>query len=83
MILLHLLFNLRSQGLKVGLGEWLELLRGLELGLAEDLNGLYFLARSLLVLIMRKDKQPLKKSIVFNAILTHVISQSSYMKENA
>ncbi len=49
MILLNLLFNLRSQGLKVGLGEWLELLRGLELGLAEDLNGLYFLARSLLV----------------------------------
>jgi hypothetical protein len=49
MLLLHLLFNLRSQGLAVGVGEWLALLRGLEEGLVEDLDGLYFLARAVLV----------------------------------
>ena len=49
MILLRLLFNLRSQGLGVGVGEWLAFLRGLEAGLVEDLDGLYFLARAVLV----------------------------------
>jgi uncharacterized protein with von Willebrand factor type A (vWA) domain len=48
-ILLNLLWNLRSQGLKVGVGEWLALLDGLEKGLAEDLDGLYYLARAVLV----------------------------------
>ncbi|MFZ5476760.1 MAG: VWA domain-containing protein [Myxococcota bacterium] len=49
MILLNLLWNLRSQGLKVGVGEWLAFLDGLEKGLAEDLDGLYYLARAVLV----------------------------------
>jgi uncharacterized protein with von Willebrand factor type A (vWA) domain len=48
-VLLPLLFNLRSQGLKVGAGEWLAFLRGLEAGLAENLDDLYFLARAILV----------------------------------
>lgn len=48
-MLLALLFNLRNQGLKVGTGEWLALLRGLEQGLAEDLNGVYYLGRALLI----------------------------------
>lgn len=49
MILLNLLFNLRSQGVKVGAGEWLAFLRGLEGGLVENLDQLYFLARAVLV----------------------------------
>lgn len=49
MILLKLLFNLRSQGLGVGVGEWLAFLQGLEAGLAEDLDDLYYLARAVLV----------------------------------
>ncbi len=48
-MLLNLLFNLRSQGLKVGTGEWLAFLNGLEQGLAESLDQLYFLARAVLV----------------------------------
>ena len=48
-MLLTLLFNLRAQGLKVGAGEWLAFLRGLEAGLAENLDSLYFLARATLV----------------------------------
>ena len=48
-MLLTLLYNLRAQGLKVGAGEWLAFLRGVEQGLAEDLDGLYFLARAVLV----------------------------------
>lgn len=49
MLLLSLLFNLRSQGLKIGLGEWLSFLKGLEAGLVEDLRGLYGLARATLI----------------------------------
>lgn len=49
MILLTLLYNLRSQGLGIGVGEWLAFLRGLRSGLATDLDGLYFLARAVLV----------------------------------
>ncbi len=49
MILLGLLYNLRAQGVGVGTGEWLALLRGLEQGLAPDLDGLYWLGRALLV----------------------------------
>lgn len=48
-MLLPLLYNLRAQGLKVGIGEWIALLRGLSMGLATDLAGLYQLGRSLLV----------------------------------
>jgi uncharacterized protein with von Willebrand factor type A (vWA) domain len=48
-ILEPLLYNLRVQGLGVGLGEWLALLDGLKAGLARDLDGLYELGRSLLV----------------------------------
>ena len=48
-MLLNLLFNLRNQGLKVGTGEWLAFLGGLEQGLAENLDQLYFLARAVLV----------------------------------
>lgn len=48
-MLLRLLYNLRAQQLKVGVGEWLAFLRGLEEGLATDLDGLYWLARAVLV----------------------------------
>src|SRR5688572_9280070 len=48
-MLLTLLFNLRAQLLPVGTGEWLAFLRGLEEGLAEDLDGVYWLARAVLV----------------------------------
>lgn len=49
MILLNLLFNLRSQGVKVGAGEWLAFLRGLEHGLAQSLDELYYLGRAVLI----------------------------------
>lgn len=48
-MLLNLLYNLRNQGLKVGSGEWLAFLQGLDEGLAENLDQLYFLARAVLV----------------------------------
>ncbi len=48
-MLLNLLYNLRNQGLKVGTGEWLAFMRGLDLGLATNLDQIYFLARSVLV----------------------------------
>ncbi|MEE2751809.1 MAG: VWA domain-containing protein [Myxococcota bacterium] len=44
-----LMFQMRGQGLKVGLGEWLAFQRGLEKGLAGTTNELYGLGRSLLV----------------------------------
>ncbi|MBI4820232.1 MAG: VWA containing CoxE family protein [Deltaproteobacteria bacterium] len=43
------LYNLRAQGLRVGLSEWLRFLEALEKGLASDLESLYPLGRSLLV----------------------------------
>lgn len=43
-----LLFNLRAQGVKVGLGEWLAFLEGLERGLVVDLQGLYGFGRAVL-----------------------------------
>ncbi len=49
MLLLSLLFNLRSQGLKIGLGEWLSFLQGLEAGLVDDSRALYHLARATLI----------------------------------
>lgn len=49
MILLSLLFNLRNQGLKVGVGEWLAFLRALEEGLAGTLEDLYWLGRAILI----------------------------------
>ena len=48
-MLLGLLYNLRSQNLKVGVGEWLTFLQGLESGLADSLNGVYQLGRAVLV----------------------------------
>ncbi len=48
-MLLNLLYNLRNQGLKVGSGEWLAFLTGLERGLADSLDGMYWLARAVLV----------------------------------
>ncbi len=48
-MLLPLLYNLRAQGLKVGIGEWIALLRGLEMGLVTDLAGLYQLGRTILI----------------------------------
>ena len=48
-MLLNLLFNLRSQGLKIGAGEWLAFLRGVEGGLAGSLDELYLLARAVLI----------------------------------
>lgn len=44
-----LLLNLRSQGLKVGLGEWLVFLEGLKKELVTDLDGLYRFGRAVLV----------------------------------
>lgn len=44
-----LLFNLRAQGLKVGLGEWLAFLQGVERGLVVDLDGLYGFGRAVLM----------------------------------
>ncbi|MBI2373827.1 MAG: VWA domain-containing protein [Deltaproteobacteria bacterium] len=43
------LYNLRAQGLRIGLSEWLRFLEALEKGLAADLESLYPLGRSLLV----------------------------------
>lgn len=48
-IFLPLLYNLRAQGLGVGLSEWLGFLEGLDQGLARSLDGVYRLGRSLLV----------------------------------
>lgn len=45
---LDFLYALRKEGLPVGLGEWLAFLRGLKLGLATDLSGLYALGRAVL-----------------------------------
>ena len=44
-----LLFNLRSQSVKVGVGEWLVFLEGIRKGLVVDLEGLYHFGRSILV----------------------------------
>ncbi len=44
-----LLFNLRSQGVKVGLGEWLAFLEGIEKGLVVDMAGLYDFGRAVMV----------------------------------
>ncbi len=49
MILPGLLYNLRAQGVGVGTGEWLALMRGLEDGLCADIEGLYWLARAILI----------------------------------
>ena len=43
-----LFFNLRSQGVKVGLGEWLTFLRGVREGLVVDLEGLYAFGRAVI-----------------------------------
>ncbi len=43
-----LLFNLRAQGVKVGLGEWMAFLEGLQRGLVVDLQGLYGFGRAVL-----------------------------------
>jgi uncharacterized protein with von Willebrand factor type A (vWA) domain len=43
-----LLFNLRSQGVEVGLGEWMVFLEGLDRGLVTDSLGLYHFGRSVL-----------------------------------
>ena len=49
-MLLNFLFALRSQGLKVGISEWLGLLQGLQRGLHDhSLTGFYQLGRMLLV----------------------------------
>jgi len=48
-MLLPLLYNLRAQGLKVGIGEWLAFLEGLRQGLATNLDSLYRLGRALLI----------------------------------
>jgi len=44
-----LLFNLRTQSVRVGLGEWLAFLEGIRRGLVVDLDGLYSFGRSVLV----------------------------------
>ncbi len=49
MILEGLLYHLRALGVQVGTGEWIAFLEGLERGLVGDLDGLYWLARAVLV----------------------------------
>jgi uncharacterized protein len=44
-----LLFNLRTQSVSVGLGEWMAFLDGLQRGLVADLDGLYSFGRSVLI----------------------------------
>ena len=44
-----LLFNLRVQRLKVGVGEWLVFLEGLQRGLVVDMEGLYAFGRAILI----------------------------------
>ena len=44
-----LLFNIRTQGVKVGVGEWLVFLDGIARGLVVDLDGLYQFGRSILI----------------------------------
>ena len=44
-----LLYNLRGQGIKVGMNEWLAFVDALKLGLAHDLDSLYALARAVLI----------------------------------
>jgi uncharacterized protein with von Willebrand factor type A (vWA) domain len=44
-----LLLNLRSQGVQVGLGEWLAFLDGIQKGLVVELDGLYDFGRAVLV----------------------------------
>ena len=44
-----LLLNLRSQSVKVGVGEWLVFLDGIRRGLVVDLDGLYHFGRAVLV----------------------------------
>jgi uncharacterized protein with von Willebrand factor type A (vWA) domain len=44
-----LLMNLRSQGLSVGLGEWMVFLKGIQKGLVVDLEGLYTFGRAVLI----------------------------------
>ena len=48
-LFLPLLFNLRAQGLKVGLQEWLPFIDALASGLARDLDDVYRLGRAILV----------------------------------
>lgn len=48
-IFLPLLFNLRAQGVPVGVGEWLAFLEGLRAGLAPDVDAVRALARAVLV----------------------------------
>lgn len=48
-VLEPLLYNLRAQGVGVGVQEWLTLLDALKLGLARDVDTLYELGRSILV----------------------------------
>lgn len=43
-----LLMNLRAQGVKVGMGEWLRFLEGIERELVTDLDGLYRFGRAVL-----------------------------------
>ncbi|TVQ90956.1 MAG: VWA domain-containing protein [Deltaproteobacteria bacterium] len=45
---LDFLTTLREEGVPVGMGEWLAFLRGLKLGLATDLEGLYGYGRAVL-----------------------------------
>jgi len=47
-VLLDFLYNLRSQGLVVGIGDWLGFLEALQRGLAGDLAGYYRLGRALI-----------------------------------
>ena len=43
-----LLMNLRAQGVKVGMGEWLRFLEGVQKGLVTDLDSLYRFGRAVL-----------------------------------
>ena len=64
-----LLFNLRSQSVKVGVGEWLVFLKGIRQGLVVDLDGLYHFGRSILV---QSEAQFVAWDIAFDATFAGV-----------
>lgn len=87
------LFNLRSQGLVIGVGEWVRFLEALKLGLATDVDGLYRLGRAVMC---RSENEYDAYDVAFAAtfegaelpedmreLLTQWLSQAAPMNPNA
>ena len=64
-----LLYNLRAQGVKVGLGEWMAFLAGIREGLVVDLEGLYPFGRAVLC---QSEKQYDAWDVAFSATFSGV-----------